>query len=145
LKLPLTSFQLFLLNTLGRLTPDLRVSNGLNPDWLSADQSAVTDYRNDPLVHDRITGRLSRFILKSADLIHARASQWRVKTLLIYSGTDRCVSPDGSKEFAATVPSKWIHSKEYASLRHEIFNERESNIVLNDLQDWLNQQSIDEA
>ena len=101
LKIPLTSIQTVLLKTVGRLTPNFAVSNGLNPNWISTDPLVVQAYRNDPLVHDRVTGRLTRFMLDSSEIIRQRARHWTIPTLLLYSGADRCVSPSGSLQLVA--------------------------------------------
>ena len=137
LKIALSRIQKCLLNSLCRLTPNLAVANGLNPAWISTDASVVKAYMNDPLIHNRVTGRLTRFMLESAKAVRQRASDWTIPTLLLYSGADRCVQPEGSRRFVASVPAALIQSKEYAQMSHEIFNEPDRETVLKELQDWL--------
>ena len=137
LKISLTRFQKCLLYSVGRLAPNLAVANGLNPAWISTDDSVVKAYVHDPLVHNRVTGRLTRFMLESAKVVRQRACDWTTPTLLLYSGADRCVQPAGSKQFSASVPGTMIQTKEYAQMAHEIFNEPDRETVLNDLQEWL--------
>ena len=48
------------------------VSNGLKPEWISRDSAVVEAYRTDPMVHERVTPRLVRFIVDAAALV-ARA------------------------------------------------------------------------
>ena len=48
-----------LVATLPRVAPNLAVGNGLEPRFLSHDPAVVAAYREDPLVHDRISGRLA--------------------------------------------------------------------------------------
>ena len=55
--------QRLLLAVLGPLAPGLALSNGLKPAWISRDAQVVRNYMADPLVHDRVTPRLVRFIL----------------------------------------------------------------------------------
>ena len=45
------------------LTPDLAVPNGLKAEWVCSSPAVVKAYVADPLVHDRISGRLSHFLL----------------------------------------------------------------------------------
>lgn len=137
LKISLNRIQLCLLKSVGRLAPNLAVANGLNPAWISTDVSVVKAYVNDPLVHNRVTGRLTRFMLESAKTVRQRACDWTIPTLLLYSGADRCVHPEGSRQFSASVPASLSQSKEYAHMAHEIFNEPDRETVLNALQDWL--------
>ena len=125
------------LAVLGRLAPNLTVGNGLQPDWISRDPAVVKAYRDDPLVHDRITPKLARFIADSAAFVRARAAQWRVPTLLLYAGLDRCVAPAGSAAFAAAAPGGVLTARAFPALFHEIFNEPEQAEVFAALAAWL--------
>ncbi|WOB08023.1 alpha/beta hydrolase [Piscinibacter gummiphilus] len=129
--------QKLLLATLGTLAPDLAVNNGLKPEWISRDPKVVAAYTADPLVHDRITPRLARFILGNGEWVRLHAARWKVPTLLMYAGSDRCVAPSGSRDFAATVPKPVLTAKEFGPLYHEIFNEPEQGEVLATLSSWL--------
>lgn len=137
LKIALSRIQRFLLNSVGRLAPNLAVANGLNPAWISSDAAVVNAYVNDPLVHNRVTGRLTRFMLESAKTVHQRACGWTTPTLLLYSGADRCVCPEGSRQFASLVPASLIRSIEYQQMAHEVFNEPDRAMVFNHLHGWL--------
>ena len=48
---------------------------------------------DDPLVHARVTPKLVRFISEGGEIVRALAPQWKVPTLLLYAGSDRCVAP----------------------------------------------------
>jgi len=126
-----------LLAVLGRLAPNLAVGNGLRPEWISRDPSVVAAYRNDPLVHDRIAPRLARFIVDAGATVRALASRWRVPTLLLYAGSDRCVVPTGSEAFASVAPRGVVTVRPFPALFHEIFNEPERAEVLSVLEEWL--------
>jgi len=91
----------------------------------------------DPLVHDRIAPRLARFIVDGGARVRERASAWRVPTLLIWAGSDRCVAPAGSAGFAAAAPQTLVAVHEFRPLFHEIFNEPEQQDVFALLGDWL--------
>mgnify|MGYP001164660524 CR=1 FL=1 len=129
--------QRLLLTVLGRLAPNLALANGLDPAWVSRDVAVVQAYRDDPLVHDRITPRLVRFMDDAGAFVRARAAHWRVPTLLQWAGADRCVRPAGSAAFAATAPASVVQHRTYPALAHEIFNEPEREQVLAELTQWL--------
>jgi alpha-beta hydrolase superfamily lysophospholipase len=131
--------QKLLLASLGRLAADLAVGNGLDPAWVSRDPAVVQAYVADPLVHDRITPRLARFILEGGELVRRLAPRWRVPTLLMWAGSDRCVAPRGSAEFAAAAPPGVVEAQAFAPLYHEIFNEPEQAQVFARLHQWLRQ------
>ena len=133
----MSSAQRLLLAATAPLTPNLAVGNGLEAEWLSHDPAVVQAYRNDPLVHDRITPRLAQFIVDAGTVVQQRAAQWNVPTLLIYAGADRCVAPAGSRTFAAAAPAGLMTAREWPALFHEIFNEPERDEVLGVLVEWL--------
>ncbi len=129
--------QKLLLMLTGRFAPNLAVNNGLKPEWISRDPAVVQRYAADPLVHDRVTPRLGRFIVDAAQAVRERAPQWTLPTLLLYAGSDRCVAPGGSAGFAAAAPQAVVATHEYRALYHEIFNEPEQAQVFDQLGEWL--------
>ena len=137
LDLGMNALQKLLLAVLGPLAPGLAVNNGLKPAWISRDPAVVRAYVNDPLVHDRVTPRLVRFILDAGARVLSSAPQWTVPTLLMWAGSDRCVAPRGSAAFAAAAPPSMVQAQVFAPLYHEIFNEPERAQVLARLHAWL--------
>jgi alpha-beta hydrolase superfamily lysophospholipase len=122
---------------LGQMLPSLPTANGLKPEWICRDPAVVAAYVADPLVHDRITPRLAKFIVEAGEPVIDRAARWAVPTLLIYAGSDRCVAPAGSDRFAAAAPQAVVRSRGFPVLAHEIFNEPEQDEVFDELRAWL--------
>jgi len=124
---------------MSRLAPDVTVSNGLDPAKLSHDAAVVRAYLDDPLVHDRISARLARFIVDGAREALDSVPALAVPTLLIYAGDDRLVDPEGSRTLARRAPPSLLAVHEYPALWHEILNETpaERAAVLADLDAWL--------
>jgi alpha-beta hydrolase superfamily lysophospholipase len=137
LQLRMSRAQRLLLAVARRLAPNLRLGNGLSPRWLSRDPAVVQAYETDPLVHDRITPALARFILEEGRLVRSLAGTWRQRTLLMWAGADRCVAPGGSAKFADAANAQLVSIKPYPRLYHEIFNEPEQRTVIADLVRWL--------
>ncbi|MBW8760636.1 MAG: alpha/beta hydrolase, partial [Burkholderiales bacterium] len=121
-----------------KLAPGLAVSNGLKPEWISRDPAVVKAYATDPLVHDRITARTTRFIIDAGARVIGDAPRWALPTLLMWAGADRCVAPRGSEAFAAAAPANVVATKPWPGFAHEIFNEPEKADVIAVLSDWLN-------
>ena len=144
LDLGLNVLQKLLLAALPVIAPDRQINNRLNPDELSHDAQVVRDYRNDPLVHAQISGRLARFMASAASATVAAAAGWRIPTLLLYAGADKLVNPAGSRAFAAAATSPGVSpgtlsTQCFEQLRHEIFNEADATAVYRALQHWLDQ------
>ena len=133
----MSAAQKLLLALAAPIAPNLALGNGLQPEWVCSDPAVVRAYVADPLNHDRVTPRLVRFIVDGGVLVRQQAPQWRIPTLLLYAGADRCVAPSGSAAFAAAAPRAVLQAQCYAGLAHEIFNEPEQARVLADLSRWL--------
>ena len=119
------------------LAPHLAVGNGLKPAWISRDPAVVAAYQADPLVHDRLTPTMARVIVDDGERVRQHAPDWVVPTLLLWAGSDRCVSPGGSAEFAEAAPAQSVTAHGFELLFHEIFNEPEREQVLSRLGAWL--------
>lgn len=133
----LNAVQKLLMAVVPRVAPNLTVGNGLDPQYLSHDPRVVEAYKADPLVHDRISGRLARFIQEEAPPVLAQAPHWNVPTLLMYAGDDRLVDPSGSEQFARVAPPAVVTSRRFDGYWHEIFNERDNEPVFLTLRQWL--------
>lgn len=133
----MSAVQKLLLKIVPRIAPNFTVANGLDPGFISHDPAVVAAYRADPLVHDRVSGRLGRFIADEGPQVVARAPQWKVPTLLMFAGDDRLVDPAGSRAFAAAAPPAVVTTQPFDGLWHEIFNERDAEPVFATLKQWL--------
>jgi alpha-beta hydrolase superfamily lysophospholipase len=133
----LSTFQAWQIAVASRLAPNLAVNNGLDPQKICTDPAVVQAYRRDPLVHDRISGRLARFIRDDGRWVESLAPRWTVPTLLMWAGADECVSPEGSARFAKAAPPGRVEARAWPGLAHEIFNEPEKDEVTSVLLDWL--------
>ena len=128
-----------LASLLYRLAPNLGVGNGLNPQALSHDALVVRAYLDDPLVHDRISARLLRWLMSAGADARRAAGSLAVPTLLQVAGADRLVNPEGSRAFSRSAPEGLLTLHWYEGLYHEIYNEQEADRrrVLADLERWL--------
>jgi alpha-beta hydrolase superfamily lysophospholipase len=135
----LNALQKVALAILPRIAPNLTVGNGVNPEWISHDPAVVQAYKADPRVHDRLSGRLARFIADGGPMVVGRAAQWKVPTLLMYGGSDKLVNPQGSRDFAAAAPADVVTTRGFDPLYHEIFNELDAEPVFDCLKAWLDE------
>ncbi len=135
----LNPVQKLLLAVVPRVAPNLTLGNGLDASFISHDPAVVEDYQRDPLVHDRISGRLAKFIADGGPATVARAPQWTVPTLLMYAGADKLVNPAGSRAFAAAAPKDVVTAHCFDAHYHELFNELDRAPVFALLKRWLDQ------
>ncbi len=137
LAMRLTPAQRLMMAVVPRIAPNLTVANGLDPQYLTHDRRVVQSYLNDPRVHDRVSGRLARFMEEEGALVRSRAPSWNVPTLLMYAGEDRMVDTGGSEFFAASAAQRFVTSRRFEGLYHEILNERDAQPVYECLRQWL--------
>lgn len=130
-------FRRRLVGLLDRWAPNLALPNGLDSAKLSHDAAVVANYRQDPLVHDRISARLASFIDHHGPRVVAAAPNWPLPTLLLYAGDDHLVRAEGSRAFAAMAPRELVSSHCFDGLYHEIFNEADPSPVYAELKAWL--------
>lgn len=137
----LNALQKLLLATLPVIAPNLRINNGLNPEFISHDKQVVNRYLADPLVHAKISARLAKFIATAGPATVAAASTWRTPTLLMYAGADKLVNPAGSLAFADAAASNGaagvVTARCFDNLYHELFNELDAAPVFAALKAWL--------
>ncbi|WP_372825460.1 lysophospholipase [Polaromonas sp.] len=136
----LNALQKLLLATLPVIAPNLRVNNGLKPEFISHDKQVVDKYLADPLVHAKISARLAKFIATAGPATVAAASSWSTPTLLMYAGADKLVNPAGSRAFAeaaARRSARLVTTRCFDDLYHELFNELDAAPVFATLKSWL--------
>ncbi len=132
--------KLTLVKTLGSLAPTLTLPSELETQYLSRDPQVVTDYVNDPLVHDRITLGFGRAGLQATETVFERAAALPVPVLLAYGSEDHIAFPRGSEEFARLAPQGMVTLKRFEGLYHEPHNEPEKAEVFETYIAWLNAQ-----
>jgi alpha-beta hydrolase superfamily lysophospholipase len=137
LAIRLSGFQRKLLNFMYRVAPHLGLPNGLSPQYLSHDPDVVAAYKNDPLVHAKISARLLRSMLASIDYCHAHAARLAFPTLMVVAGNDRLVDASGSRSFFDKLPAGRALMHVYPDFYHEVFNEKDARQPFADLRTWL--------
>jgi len=135
---PVSTFKKISARLLSRLIPDLVFANDLDVDKLSRDKGVVKAYKNDALVHDRISTALAAFILNQGEMILSNASKNTIPLLLMVGTDEGIVSQKAIKDFSSRA--KKCELKIWPNLYHEIHNEPEKDQVFKYTTDWLNTQ-----
>lgn len=129
----------FMGKVMSSIWPGLSMGNELDATKISHDTEVVKAYRDDPLVHDRVTARFFTEFLAAMDEAHAHAPGIAVPVLMQVAGDDHFVDARASKHFfeRLDVQDKTLHV--YDRLYHEVYNETraEREAVIDDLEQWL--------
>lgn len=122
--------------TLNAIMPSFTKSNGLDINELSTDSKVVDTYRNDPLVHDRISVRAGTSLLDGGIWLNQHTGNISFPILLMHGGNDSITSPQGTAELAKRLKGD-VTWKEWPGLKHELHNEPEQDKVLAFLLEWI--------
>jgi alpha-beta hydrolase superfamily lysophospholipase len=129
-------WKLVLGHALNRLCPQLTLEAGIDPADLSHDPQAIQRYRDDPLVHHRVSARLGIQMLAAGRWALEHADELNVPTLLMHGAADRVTSADASREFAARAGSMCT-LKVWPDRFHELHWESNRAEVLDAVLEWL--------
>lgn len=122
---------------LGRVAPKAPTM-ALDSAWVSKDPAVVAAYDADPLVfHGKVPAGIAGAMLRTMAGFAARLPSLRIPLLVLHGAEDKLVNPEGSRlvDKLAGSPDKTL--KIYPGLFHEIFNEPEQDLVLDDVTSWL--------
>lgn len=120
-----TSFHIFAAYVAGFLLPRMTANNRLNPHDFSRNKDAVQRYINNPLIHNRISGSLTKTLFSNMKTVFNEIDSLKAP-LLILAGTGDKVTPiQGAKRFIELVPSTDKKLMEFKGSYHEIFEDTE--------------------
>ncbi len=130
-------WKLALSGVLSRWLPRVPFSSGVDADKLSTDPAYVRSYRDDPLVHGRITPRLYTELLAATEAAFAECETLRDPPILVLiPGDDRVVSSEAVARFAARLPGD-VTVRHYPGFRHEPLNELRREEPIADVLGWM--------
>ncbi|HEY8801704.1 MAG TPA: lysophospholipase [Candidatus Dormibacteraeota bacterium] len=119
-----------------KIAPRLAMSNEVDPASISTIPEVVDAYRNDPLVHDRISSRMWTEWQNAVADIYQRSAEIKVPFLILAGSADPLIDPDGSRllhEKTASLSTLRLLEGRY----HEPFNDRGSEEVFQLIADWV--------
>lgn len=128
-------------DALGRLMskvwPSLAIPTGISASLVSRDPAVVKAYESDPMVTKNATARWYTEFLDAQANALAQAHTIRVPVLHMLGGKDGLVSVPAQEQWFKTLGSSDKTLLPYPDLFHEILNEPEKNVVMDDLVRWL--------
>ena len=125
---------------LSKIAPKMGLIS-LDVNAISRDPDVVAAYVNDPLVfHGKTPARLAAELLSAILRVTAEAGVITLPISIVHGSEDSLADPTGSQMLYDKVSSEDKTLKIYNGLYHEVFNEPERELVLKDIEDWLNSQ-----
>lgn len=118
-----SSLRLSLIKILSFIMPTLYLTNVVNPDHLSHSKEVADRYRNDPLIHNRITIRLVVEIDKNMKILREKLNELFPPVLFLASGKDYLVDTESAIDIFNKLNSPLKKYHIFPESYHEIFNE----------------------
>jgi len=126
-----------LAKVLGSIIPNVSLPSGLDASAISHDEAVVQAYKNDSLVHDKVSLGFGKIVLGAAGWTMAHAGEFSLPLLLMHGKSDAITFPSGSIEFASAVKDKCTLVL-WDNAYHELHNEFEKDEVLKRMLLWMN-------
>ena len=121
------------------LTPHLHVFT-LKNEIFSRDPEAVAAMNNDPLIKDESQPATTSYeLVKAAHELRAHMPNFKVPVFIIHGTDDKATRYQGSQDFYDTVGSSDKTLKLYEGHYHDLLNDIDKEIVMNDILAWLDE------
>ncbi len=116
--------------------PEFSMASGLDAAKLSRDINIVKAYKDDPLVHDRISARLGIDFLRYGEWLQSQIIPIGIQTLIMQGSADMIVDPLAVRKFIKNQNGN-ITYKEWTGYYHELHNEPAKADVYTYLAQWI--------
>jgi alpha-beta hydrolase superfamily lysophospholipase len=132
-----SSFMITVAKLVGSILPGLPVEQ-LPTEAVSRDPDVVAAYMADPMVHHgKLPAGIAKALIGVGESMPQRASALKAPLLVVHGEQDKLIPVAGSHHLLSCVASTDAHLKVYPELYHEVFNEPERDLVLDDVTSWI--------
>lgn len=132
-----SNIQLWLGKLMLWLYPDFAQSTKLDPGLISRDPEQAAIYKNDPMIHDKMSSGLFFPLVETGEWAISHATKWKTPVLLHHGTGDKVNAWEGSRDFAEQVPNGLATLRLWDGLYHETHYEPERDEVLAVTRDWI--------
>ena len=134
-KIQIPKYLLIIQRVMHILFPKIRLSNRLDTKDLSKDIKIIDKYKNDSLVHDRISLNLLSEINKTIEKIKNKDYNIEIPVLIIHGKKDKIISYKGSELINKKIKDSKL--KLYDNVYHEPHNDNEKKEILEYYYDFI--------
>lgn len=133
-----SAFQVKLAKFVSGFLPSLTQSNGLDIKHLTNDDAVNQAYKNDPLVHGKISTRMFTETFREGLWALENSHKNKIPLFIYHGSEDRITSPDASKAFAEKVGELATYHQ-WPGIKHEPHNDIDKEEVLDMILGWVNE------
>jgi len=133
------SWQISVAAYISKFLPWFTQPNGLDIADLTNLDEVNQAYKNDLLVHNKISTRLFTLGYNSGIWALKNADRLKIPIFMFHGSEDKITSQESSHEFAEKV-GDLVSYKIWSGIKHEPHNDRDADAVLKSIIDWINKQ-----
>lgn len=122
---------------LNRALPAAPFAAGIRAEDLCRDPEIVNAYRDDALVHDRVTPRLFHEASTAMGLAFQCSDRIRGPLLFLLAGADRIADSRRAGSFVESLHGRNVTLRVFADHFHEVLNEEDRDTVYREIRDWV--------
>ncbi len=140
-KVPAPDFALSVLKGVSHIAPHLHTIKLKNEDF-SRDPEAVAVMNNDPFIADESQPSKSmEQLVKADERLEKEFSKITLPVFILHGTDDKATKPSGSQFFYDNATSTNKTLKFYEGHYHDLLNDLDKEIVMNDILDWVKKHS----
>ncbi len=124
---------------LQKIAPSITLGNELDANDISRDPIEVAKYKNDPLVHDRVSPNFSLTFIDTGVWAIENASKLTIPMAIFHGTADKIIDYKGSESFVNNTEKANLTT--YEGGLHELHNDLCKEAVLTDILHWLDRQA----
>ena len=125
---PPPAFQLFLGKIMQNVWGAFPDKAKVPPEYISRDSEVVNKYKNDPLVHNKMSAKLGMSLLSTGEYAIEHAKEVEVPLLVLHGEQDKLTDYKASVDFKANANEN-VTLETFPNLYHEIHNEPEKQMI----------------
>jgi alpha-beta hydrolase superfamily lysophospholipase len=136
-EVPAPDFALAVLKGLSHVAPHAHVVRLKNEDF-SRDPRVVAQMNEDPLIaHEAQSTQTMAELVRADERLKKEFPQIELPLLILHGTADKATKPAGSKRFHEMAGSKDKTLKLYDGHYHDLLNDLDKQVVMNDILRWL--------
>lgn len=140
-RVPAPDFAIAVLKGLSHIAPHAHVLKLKNEDF-SRDESVVTAMNNDALIaHEVQPTKTIQQLALADERLKNEFPNIKLPLLILHGTMDKATKPSGSQEFYDKAGSPDKSLKFYEGHYHDLLNDYDKELVMNDILEWLNTRS----
>lgn len=133
---PIAVWQLKLVKHVRALFPGITLSNGIDAAEISSVKTEVALYKNDPLIHDKISLSLFYSLFQNGINLINFAQLSKMPVLVCHGASDQITSPQSSEHFAKKLGDK-AEFKLWPNAFHDPHHDVDKDMVIQYYAAWI--------